>query len=329
MILKTADLRTFARAAGNIRTGSIIPVQAFILFEHGTVTKVNESQFVQLETAFDGCLLVDEKLLFSFLKATDAEEITLVHSGKTITISDGTRSVKAPTGDPQDFSRPPMPLGEVFRLPADVIKAIGTCSKFVTIDAMPVKCHVYVGQKAVAGADGEIGYCQEFMDDLPELVLSKSEASLIGGMTECRFSENSHWHFFRDGQLLYGQVKSEALWVELCAKFQAGRDFEVPRQPLADFTDLAVNVTAGTLLVGTMTGHAGSIRLHAEDRDFNINVEQEIPYDGGDFPQFGFGPSRLQRLVRAVPAESYVFAKGQGMYYLRSGNVTTLIMEMK
>lgn len=332
MNIKTKDLRAFARAAGSIRTGSVIPVHAFILLSHGVMTKTNDNQFVSYQSEFDGECLVDEKVLFNFVQHTKAESIEITAKGKSVTLSDGTRQVKAPTDDVLNFQQPIKSEGAPFPLTRDVIDAIGTAGQFINEEGemLPVKCHVFVGNKTVAGTNGNIGYQTTFADDLPEIVLTKGEADLIGKMIDCLFSQNDTWHFYQDGPISYGWIKSTAQYIDLDKIFnKASHDVELPRAPLLSFCELAVASSVGKSVVGSFTGSGGMLQLLVQDREYDIDISQEVEYGGTDIAQFGFGPSLFLRLLKNFPADTYVFSKGQSLYYLTSGNTICLIMEMK
>lgn len=332
MIVNTSDLKTFLKAASVIDSGSILPVHSFVLLSNGLMMKVNNSQFVKFTSDFKGECLVDEKLLNTFVNHSKSETITLKISGKSITISDGLRSVKGPTDDVANFHIPVTTAGESILFDEQTLKAIGQASKFVQdIDELlPVKKHVFIGNNCIIGTNGQIGFKYFSELNLPSVVLSKGEAKLMGSMSNCEFSYTPHWHFFKDGSVVYGWIKSEANFVDLRTVFKESiPDFTLSRSELLAFLDHAVSSTVGNAVVGSFEGVSGRLNLWVRDKSFDIDVSQSIAYDGLAVPIFGFGPVLFQQLVKAFPADTYAFSSGQNIYYLNSGNTTCLIMEMK
>jgi hypothetical protein len=330
MKIKTSDVKLFAKVASGINTGTIIPVHSFIFLDNGKMTKANEHQYITYSCEFDGSCLVDEKILFNYAAHTKADEISIKVSGKTVTLSDGTRPVKSPTDDPVNFQQPLVPTGAPYNIPEDVIRAIGTAAKFTEDgDTTPLKGHVFVGNKTVSATDLHIAYRHEFSDDLPEIVLSRGEAIFIGSMTSCLFSESNNWHFFQDGPVTCGWIKSQAPFFDLVKGFvDTPKSFDIRRDELMGFLAHATTSSVGKSVVGSFTGVSGHLNFWVKDNSYDIDIEQQFPYEGPDIEQFGFGPALFLRLVKAFPAETYSFCSGPNLYYLKSGNVSTLIMKM-
>lgn len=332
MIINVSDLKKFANAAVSIPTGSVIPVHAFVLLSHGVMLKTNDRQYVSYTAEFDGECLIDEKVLFDYIAHTKAETIEIKVSAKSVKITDGKRAVTAPTADVKDFQQPLKPDGAPFPVPSDVLQAIGTCSKFIMSEdeLAPMRKHVFVGNKTVIGSDGHIAFRQEFMDDLPEICLSRSEAILMGSMKSCLFTETGAWHFFQSEGITYGCIKSESKYVDLRGIFPTNQqDFEIDRAELLGFLTHANSSAVSKSVVGQFSASSGFFNLEVRDKSYDIDISQAIPYEGPDVGGFGFGPSLFLRLVKAFTADRYGFSSATNMYSIKAGNVTTLIMEMK
>ena len=77
MKLSTKQLKQFNSIAGGMKQNNILPILSYLRFKDGTITKNNLESFVTMEADFEGSVLIDEKILMSFVEYTNAEEINV------------------------------------------------------------------------------------------------------------------------------------------------------------------------------------------------------------------------------------------------------------
>src|SRR5690606_12927667 len=134
MKLKTKQLKQFNSIAGSMRQNNILPVLSYLKFEDGKITKNNLESFVTMDADFEGSMLIDEKILMSFVEATNAEEINVDSDGKRVTLSHGKEKFNSPTEDVNNFPKSAEPEGDEIEVPQDVLRAVKIAANFTMDD---------------------------------------------------------------------------------------------------------------------------------------------------------------------------------------------------
>ena len=105
MKLKVNEIKKFKSVAGALRQNNILPILSYLKFEDRIITKSNKESFVTMEADFEGSVLIDEKILMSFIEYVSGSEIDVNVSGNSVVLSCGKEKYKSPTDDVINFPK--------------------------------------------------------------------------------------------------------------------------------------------------------------------------------------------------------------------------------
>lgn len=329
MKLSLTTLQKFRSDAAHIKTNPIIPILSYIKFENGNIIKNNLREFIIQEC--DGItdnFLIDEKILFNFLSVASGD-ISFKVTAKKITITDGNITVTSPTEDITQFPTTTANFDDLVNLNDEVLSAIGIAAKFITEDETnPIKSHVFIGNDHVAASDGFIAYLNN-VGSVPAMVLDKLTAQKIGSLPVCFHTQTESYNFFCSTKTTYGFIRPEQKFFDLSPMLKVPEDisFSIKKDALIKFNEACITSSPAKSITSRLEIIDGVLVLTMKDADYSIDVNQRIPLEG-NADTFGYNPTLMNRLLKAVPDSDLKFYQGSNKYFIKGSNFTSLIMEL-
>jgi hypothetical protein len=331
--VSVADIRAFKKNSSHIKRNNILPILDFIKFNNGTITKSNINEFVVQESDFNGCFLIEERVLFNFIEYTNATEITFESDGKKIKLSDGVQKTTATQGDIAFFPVTEAPPKETVSLTDTILKLFGAAAKY-TIEEVHdlIISHIFIGGNAIMASDRFIGFFREIDRELPKTAIPRHVAERVSSIDPADFSETENKLFFKAGKVLYGFKKTEATYVDMRRFFEYERasSFHVSRQEIINFNEMCLSMSTMKICHPTFEiKNAGKLFLSAMDGDFAIDNEREIDIIGEMGEKFKYDAVKMNRLLKTAPDDELTFCRVKNITYITGDSgFTSLIMEL-
>lgn len=326
MKLNTNELKAFKSVASAITPNKILPILSYLKFDNGTITKNNLESFVTMNAQVDGCFLLDEKVLMSFVDSVDCKEIDVKIEGKTATLSNGKEKMKCPTGDVINFPVSSNGVHDATPLDEEVLEQIKIASKFtMERDNLPLAQCVFVGNGLVAASSGYTAYTKLVDKDLPIIVIGKEAATAISGFSQAEFSENETYQFYKKDVYRFGFAKTEVKFLDMkpFSIVPEGEKIAIDKQEIIRFCDACVNSSKSILVFASIEGD----RMVMNDAAYEINYEKPLSVK---LPEFTFNPAYMSKLLKSLPDSTVYFTKGIDKFFITGDSgFVSLIMEMQ
>lgn len=321
MKVLTSELKSFRKNSSSIRPKNIIPVLSYLKFsKDGHVTKNNLTEFVTQKISCDEDMLIDEKILMSFVDQTTKPEIQIKKVKNQVVISDGETEDMCPTEDITHFPASPKPDEEFIPLGYETVSAIGTASNFI-IDShiLTAMNMVLVGRGFVVGQNGAIGYAEKASKDLPEICLYKEILNAIKRFQDVGFSQNDSYYFFEAEDCVYGFSKPELRFTDCTrigkADVSALPKFSVDRKELKRFNDHCISSSVSILKQASFEMNGG-LNVSMIDPDRERNVARKIPATGNGSGKMFYNPEMMNILLKNVVDDTLTFHQGENHCYI-------------
>lgn len=332
--IKKDDLASFKTYASQIRKNTDQPITDYLKIEvigdFISVTKTNYKAFAIQTTPNDSedcCFLVDENILFNFVELSDSEFINFTITGIRITIFDDRNKAVSQTENVSMYPKVDVTNKEWVTAPKYILDAVGICAQIVFDDEISgIKNSVFIGQKYVAGSDATIGYWQQIKEDLPNLVLRKEVAMAVSKLNGCDISSNDSYDLFKQGNVLFGFVKSVIGFVCLPPKFEeTDRDlsFYINKSALIKWNSFCINSCKSKVLTAEFNADGNKLNLELIDSKYERNNNSYLDVANGS-GSFTFNPVTLNTLLKVLPNEQLHFYPGRknDRYYITDKDKT-------
>lgn len=331
MKLNVDQLKKFKANSASIKSNGIIPILDYLKFDKGTVTKNAMGSFVIQK--IDGCtksFLVDEKMLMNFVAYTSSPTIDIeIKDGKVI-MSDGSTKKISPTEPVENFPINDESDDKPVVIDREVLESIGIASQFVIEEEAPTaKCFVFVGNKHVCGSNGMIAYVDEFVEDLPEIIVDKQTAYTISKYNTVKFSKNDSYIFFETDDLKFGFIKAETPFFDETpfGKFESTKKFTMNKSELIAINEMVINDTVSKIATAAIEVKKGKLFFEMNDIGYEVNTTKEFLVEGDDTDIFNYNPTLMNKLLKSVPDTELTFNQTPNRYYItgESGFVALVI----
>lgn len=324
MKLNTKELRKFKSIAGGMVQNKLLPILSYLKFDKGEITKNNLESFIIMDADFEGSCLIDEKILYSFIESTNAEEIDVAIKDNSVIISHGKEKMISPTEPVINFPISSISEGKEIELSHDVIRAINIASNFVSDGVMGYSMRVFIGKGLVAATTGYIAYFEKIDKELPEIIIEKNAAGLVKNFESVLFSQNDRCQFFSNHVFRFGFIKTEAKFIDMnpFAIIPDEEKVEIGKSEIIRFCDTCINSTTGRIVNANIIED----KLSMTDGGFGIEYEKPLSVK---LSNFSFNPVVMSKMLKSIPDEKVSFIKDKDKYYVtgESGFVA-LIMEI-
>lgn len=327
-----SDLTSFKRNSSFIKSYGILPIYDYVLFNDGQLVKSNQKEFVIQNAKFNGTFLVEERVLFNFLEYATSSDILFTVTDKKITISDGNAQVTSDSGDAENFKVPEFAGDNKTPIFDNVLQAILTAAKYTKDDEnSPVSPYVFIGKKAVSGSDGLICYRASFELDIPEIILSRTNAEKVGALSNVHYTNTERYHVFQSNGVVFGFIKHEVNFADMAVFFNGVKkqSFTVNRKELQNFNDACISISPSKLVYPTFSIEKGDLLLSMKDNDYNIDMKKSIPCTGKMEGTFGYIAAQMSKLLKTAPDEELTFTQSDKRYYITGeSGFSALIVEI-
>lgn len=323
MKLQTNQLKQFKAAASAIKQNNILPILSYLKFDNGKITKNNLESFIIMDADFKGQMLIDEKVLMTFIDFTSEAEIEVTVKGTQVIITDGKTKVTSPTDDIKNYPVSNATENEPVELTAQVLYAIRTASNFTIDDlTMPFKEFVFVGNSTVAASNGFTFYGVS-VPECPQITIGKDAANAVTKFESVLFSENETYQFYSAGIYSYGFIKKDVKFLDMSQwlKVPEGETATINKTEIIKFCEICISNTPGRVVIAKAAGTT----LSMVDAAYSLNIETPV---SASFDTFGFNPHYMAKMLKSLPDEQVTFTRANNKYFVtgESGFVA-LIME--
>lgn len=326
MKLLTKQLKQFNSIAGGMKQNGILPILSYLRFKDGTITKNNLESFVTMEADFEGSVLIDEKILMSFVEYTNAEEINVEVDGTRVILSCGKEKYRSPTDDVNNFPENAVPDGEEIEISQDVLRAVKVASNFtMDRDNMPYTSCVFIGNGLVGAITGYIAYVEKIGEGLPNIILERQAFTTIRNFNSVFFSENDSYQFFTNGSFKFGFIKKDTKFINLepFTKVPKEKPVTMDKTELQNFCDMVVSTSAGRIIITKIKED----KVSMVDSDFGNDSEKILP---ASLPDFSFNPVFMSKLLKSLPDDELNFIKeGNKFFVTGESGFVSIIMELE
>lgn len=331
MKLNVSDLKKFKANSSSIKPNNILPILSYLKFDKkGTVTKNSLHSFVVQKIECNQSFLVEERILMSLVNYTSSPTIDIeIKDGKVI-MSDGetkkTSSLEAFENFPSNENSDDKPI----ILDKEILESIGIASQFVVDKEIPdASCFVFVGKNHVCGSNGFIAYVDEFVEKVPEIVLSKSMATVISKYDSLKFSENSSYVFFETDDLKFGFSKPDFKFFDETkfGVFDSSKKFTINKSDFISLNDMVISDTVSKVLMASIEVKNNKMKFEMNDVGYEVNTTREFNVNGDDTDLFNFNPAYMNTILKSVPDTLLTFNQVENKYYITgdSGFVSLII----
>jgi hypothetical protein len=324
MKLQINQLRAFRTAAQGIKQNGILPILSYLKFDNGIITKNNLESFVQMKAEFIGSVLIDERVLYTFLDFTIADDIEVTVKGTSCTITDGKTKKISPTDDVKLFPATAECEGATIELDSVVLSGIKTAMGFTDEASVNEYCkYVFIGDKLLAASNNFMAYTQPCNIE-NKIIIGHDAALVIIKQQSINFSENATYQFYQIGDLQYGFCKTEVPFINFTphSKLPAESPVVANKQCIIKFCDMCVSDTPSRVVVAEFFGGA----MQMTDAAYGITNTSPMDIVLEDFT---FNPWLMSRMLKSLPGDELQFIRSGAKYYVTDGNFVALIMEMK
>lgn len=315
MKVKTAELKRFKANASFIKTNNILPILGYLKFKDRCLTKTNLHNFYEQEMDFKEEMLVDETILYNFLSNTAEEVIDISIKGDRVIISDSKSKVFSQMEHIENFPNMPDPETEPVKIPSEVFYAIKYASNFCDfMELQDHRAHVFIGNKSVSATNNFIGYCEKFKEIVPEMVLLKEVANVLGKFESASFMENEKHIFFDLGKAKYSFIKSYFVYSDISKIFVLDKKVEhfiVDKNDILSFADLCVGSVKAKGLLANMSMKGKKLNLSMIDAGFNVEVTRVVEVEGSVSKDFNFNPEYMSTLLKNIPDTTLTFYRNE------------------
>lgn len=331
MKLKTQQLKKFKEYAKLVPSNSLLPICSYLHLEPGMITKHSINSFVTMDIDCAQEMLIDEKILMSFINQTSSDEIDVKLKGKQIIIND-TMKDHSPTDDPENFPSIPGWLeSEWFELQANALYDISTVSSLLIDDInMPMRSHVFIKNGLIGGGDGVIIYINKH-DGVTDIILSKSTAFIIGKFESGSIAQTDNWQFFDAGNVKFGFIKPEINMVDFLpfmTKPDNANTFCMNKSEFITFNDYVTSTMALPNPHGSLEAKDGKLYLDVVDSAYERTITKQL-HCVGTCEEFTFNVPQMSRLLKALPDTELTFTQGPKQFYITGETgFTSLIMRV-
>lgn len=327
MKLKVNEIKKFKGVAGALRQNNILPILSYLKFENGLITKNNLESFVTMEADFEGAVLIDEKILMSFIEYVNGSEIDVNVSGNSVVLSCGKEKYKSPTDDVINFPKVEEGDAQAIEFDSDLMDEIRIASNFTEVN--PIKPYaecVFIGKGIIAASEGYISYTKKLEKEYPEIILEKNVVNCIKGLDNVFFYESGNHQFFQSGIYKFGFLKKDTNFTNmtLFSKLPEGLDkFEIDKSELVAFCNICINSCQGRFVSAKIEG----AKAKMIDSDYENDYEKDLSVS---LPEFTFNPAQFNVVLKALPDEKISVLKEKNKYYITGdGGYVSLIMEIQ
>lgn len=341
--IRKEDLSAFkTQAADIVVKKDLLPVLSFIKIQvegdFATLTKSNNRAFIvkSIPNDSEDCeFLVDETILNNFLEACDTDFVNFSIDGLRIVLTSGRARMISPTEHARMYPKIDLSSATWEPLPKLLTVTAGIASKIIldTELMMNAQAHVFAGNNFIAGSDFSIAYYQPIADKLPQLILRKEVAACVGKMAACQYSYNESYDLFKDGETLFGFVKSELGFFDMSGAFKMDDlkepHFSTNKNAILRFTNLCINsATKGSSATLKASGN-DIIHFELVDSGVNLDIHLDVPVANSDGnADFKFSPHLLTTLLKVIPCDDVYFYPGKQRYYITDLDKTFLAVIM-
>jgi len=319
MKLNVASLREFQKRASVIERNTLLPVLANIKFEVdgdvclATKSSLNAICVGQILYEGEGSILIDERILFHLLSATNSEWITVEKAGSQYVLSDGKDIIPLPSEPVENF--PPNPPydqeAEAFLLEKKHIGAISIARAF-TIDNETAgsKQFVHMRDNLIFAIHDNFFYIDEGFDKLPHAILTKEQTAIIAQHEKLQMAQTDrHLILFADDGYTFMFTKPEGNTLNaegLLGRIrQPGKNFSMLKEELVSFCNLANTVSESPVATCNMAQDGLFVKLQMNDKSYGRGNHRLVVVEG-EVDEFNFNSRLIIGALKAIPHEALV-----------------------
>ncbi len=317
--LSIARLQDFQKRTQYIQRHTTLPMLSYLKLhvENGNfhLTKNNLAAICVMVVGENAppdtpTLLLDDRILFSYLSAAAAKQITITWTDKEIQLTDGKQPVTFQRQDPTDFPRTPEfnEATNEYKMPTELLATLAVAKNFVN-DSETAGNQKFIhlrGEYVFAMSTNCFFLCNRFKD-LPELRLDKQQADILSGLQEVEFGSIGNHYFFLAGDSIFIFTKQEGQSPAAISNIHErlrlpGKEFQIMRDELTSFCNVANMVSEGPLVPCSMVPAGPVCSLRMVDASFNRGTSRDVMVTG-TFDQFNFDSRLFQTPMKAIPYE--------------------------
>jgi len=343
--IRKEDLIAFKEQSADIVIkNDIQPVLQFLRVkvegDFATITKNNNRAFIVKSIANDSddCeFLIDEKTLYDFMNACEGEYITFKTSGLRIEISCGKARLFSPTEPPHLYPNIDTSNENWVQIPKLTSVSAGICAK-LCLDPTVIfgaTSHVFAAPDWVGGSDGSIAYFQTLSAASPKLILRREVAQSLSKMSTPQYAQTESYDLFKDGETLFGFVKSEVGFFDGYAGLFRGAlevpiSFSLNKGAMIKFTQLCTQRAPDATAGATFECSGDTLSMKLVDSGASLDIHMEFPVVSTEKCEFKFNPEKMTQLLKSLPCDDVYFYPGKQRYFITDKDKTfcSVIMGM-
>lgn len=319
MILSVKQLKAFKSASSFIKPNNLIPVLAYIKFDHGTVTKNNLHSFLVADMPGAEPMLVEELALWKAVENTTGDELEITQDGDTITIGKAKHQTIS-----DEFPVNATPKGPSLTID-EILPDIARCATLTSQEEIEGKFHfVHIGNGIVGATDKIVAYYNTQSIDVPEFMVRREVAVEVAKLKQVQFSENDSYHFFTIPGMLYGFSKPEAQFLNLADFFKLPDNapvVELDKSDVIAFNNYVIGYTPAAFYLVDWLVNSGGLSLSFNDNEWKKSYSQDVAAEiAGDHEPFRYNAQLMNKLLKALPDERVRFYRIEKQYYIGGDN---------
>lgn len=331
MKLKTSELKQFKSKASAIPTNTILPICSYLHFKPGQVTKNAMQSFVSMKIDCDEEMLVDEKILMSYVSVTKDETIEIKKDGTQVVIGTGKFKDYSPTDDPSLFPVSELPENDEWINISALIPDILICSALIMDEPlMPVQSNVFIGNGMVAVTDNIVAYIKKTELE-KEIIISKFAAGVVGRLGDTLFNENESYQFFSNDGCFYGFIKPAVKLADFSpfiSDLTQEANLIVDKDDVTKFNEHVISTSNMPNPVGMMTMTLNNIKIEVLNAAYERSIQRDIECVGAVNDKFVYNTTEMNKLLKTIPGDKITLTRFKNFLYITGdNNFISLIMQ--
>lgn len=309
--------------SSHIKGSGILPIQDYLKLGNGMIQKEVTASFIKFDCP-DATeeILVEEKVLYDLVNATNSDTITITSVKRKTTISDKRDTISMQVPEVSLFVDIQSGDLEKYDLSANFLEAIGSAAQVCNpMSGTPDKyMYVMAGNKAVTGITQSSGYCRIIEEEVI-MSLEKKVASFVSNTNahSCSITE-SHYIFYTVLATV-GFAKQEVGYGDFAKPLKADPGeltFTASNSDLKSYNSLAISLCQNNPIV---TMAKGALKMYDSMRD----ISQDRPLEGiKPYENFTYAPDAMNLLLSALGDEELDFYQKDHMMLIRSKETNSI-----
>lgn len=320
--INTDSLKEFQRRTASIQRNTTLPALAFLKLEFTNgkhyITKTNARCTVValLKTVPDPTenptLMLDERILFSFLNLTKSAAIGITHDQEKVYIDDGKTKVDFQREDPTNFPKTPnySAAQSVYTFNKEHLTAINIGRNYILDSETGGNFRfIHVGGNYISAFHTNFFYVNNRFTELPEVRIDSEIADTItnGIAEQFQFSKTDNHYFFLAQDIIFMFTPGEGKTPNVKSVHERlglpGKEFAFSKEDLIDFCNMA-NVVSETALANcVMTPNGNILNLNLKDKNYNRGVDKNVMLSG-ELDKFSFDSRLMLTPFRVIPVDA-------------------------